>query len=204
MAAQSKRKLAILTFVTLDGVMQAPSQPEEDASRGFDRGGWARPWWDEVMADVQQEAMAEPYDLLLGRKTYDIFAPHFANAGDNGDGVTRRLNEATKYVVTNSLQSLDWSPSVVIGGDVIQRTKELKAEDGKLLQVHGSWELIQTLLASDLIDEFRLWTFPVLAGGGKCLFDGRALPSGLTLVTSGATPGGVVKTIYRRDHPAAI
>ena len=200
MATKSKRELAILTFVTLDGVMQAPSQPEEDQSGGFDHGGWAQPWWGEVMADVRQEAMAEPYDLLLGRKTYEIFAPHFSKAGPDGDVEMRRLSEGTKYVVTNSLRDLDWSPSIVIGGDVAHEIQKLKAEDGKLLQVHGSWDLIQTLLANDLVDEFRLWTFPVLAGGGKRLFGEKVSQPKLKLVRSGVTEGGVVKTIYRRER----
>ena len=199
MANGSNRELAILTFLTLDGVMQAPSRPEEDMSGGFSQGGWAQPWWVEVMADVQQEAMAEPYDLLLGRKTYDIFAPHFSKAVDDGDPVTRRLNEATKYVVTNSLKEIAWSPSVAIRGDVAVEIAKLKATAGRRLQVHGSWELIRTLMAHDLIDEYRLWTFPVLAGEGKCLFDGNAAPAELTLVKSGATEGGVVKAIYRRE-----
>ena len=197
MSTIPKRELAILTFVTLDGVMQAPAQSEEDFSGDFKHGGWAWPYWDEVMAQVREEAMAVPYDLLLGRKTYEIFAPHFSKASDD-DGEAARLNEATKYVATNTLKDLDWNKSIPITGDVARGVAKLKAEEGLLLQVHGSWQLIQTLLANDLIDEFRLWTFPVVVGRGKRLFSQNAFGHGLTLVKSGATSNGVVMGIYRR------
>ena len=191
------RELAILTFVTLDGVMQAPALPEEDLSGDFKHGGWAAPYWDEVMSQVREEAMAEPYDLLLGRKTYEVFAQNFSSAGDdNAEAV--RLNEATKHVATNTLSGLDWHNSLPITGDIAAGIKRLKAEEGRLLQVHGSWQLIQTLLAHDLIDEFRLWTFPVIVGSGKRLFGATAAPLRLKLVRSRATPGGVVMGIYRR------
>lgn len=193
------RKLAILTFMTLDGVMQAPSQPEEDRSGGFASGGWARPFWDEVMAQVEEEAMVAPYDLLLGRKTYDIFAPHFSTA-DGGDAAADTLNNATKYVVTNTVKSLTWKNSVPVSGDIVSEINRLKAGDGPLLQVHGSWQLIQTLLANALVDELRLWTFPVMVGPGKRLFGHETASSGLKLVKSRTTPGGVVMGIYRRDQ----
>lgn len=192
------RKLAILTFQTLDGVMQAPAEAMEDASGGFTHGGWARPWWDEVMSQVQEEAMAEPYDLLLGRRTYEIFAPHFSNAGDDGEAGV--LNRATKYVVTNTLDDLFWKHSVPIRGDVGSAIKTLKAGDGPLLQVHGSWRLIQTLLEHDLIDEFRLWTFPIVLGVGKRLFSGAAASPALELRKSRTTPGGVLMGIYKINH----
>ncbi len=197
MSVIPKRELAILTFVTLDGVMQAPAQPEEDYSGGFKHGGWAWPYWDEVMAQVKDEAMAAPYDLLIGRKTYEIFAPHFSKAGDD-DGEATLLNEATKYVATNTPKDLDWNNSIPITGDIAAEVAKLKTQEGPLLQVHGSWQLIQTLLANDLIDEFRLWTFPVVVGPGKRLFSQGAAGHGLTLVKSGATSNGVVMGIYRR------
>ena len=197
MEAIPRRELAILTFVTLDGVMQAPAQPEEDFSGDFKHGGWAMPYWDEVMAQVKEEAMAEPYDLLLGRKTYELFAPHFSNA-DADDGEAALLNKATKHVATNTLKDLDWTNSVPITGDIAAGVARLKAQDGPLLQVHGSWQLLQTLLANDLIDEFRLWTFPVVVGAGKRLFGESPARHDLKLMRSRTTPNGVVMAIYRR------
>ncbi len=196
--AIARRELAILTFVTLDGVMQAPGQPEEDFSGDFKHGGWATPYWGEVMEQVREEAMAEPYDLLLGRKTYEIFAPHFSAAGDDNSEAAL-LNKATKYVATNTLRDLDWSNSIPIAGNIAAEVAQLKAQEGPLLQVHGSWQLIQTLLASDLIDEFRLWTFPLVVGSGKRLFDQNSVRQELTLVKSRVTSNGVLMGIYRRD-----
>lgn len=186
------RDLAILTFQTLDGVMQAPKLPDEDTSGGFSRGGWADPHWDPVMAQVERVAMAQPYDLLLGRKTYQLFAPHFSAAG-----AAHPLNRARKYVATSSLERLDWHNSVALSGDVAQAVRELKAQDGPLLQVHGSWQLIQTLLAENLIDEFRIWSFPVLVGAGKRLFGEGTIPCTLKLVKSDTTSSGAVMSIYR-------
>lgn len=192
-----KRELAILTFQTLDGVMQAPKMPEEDRSGGFTRGGWADPYWDEVMAQVQREAMAAPYDLLLGRRTYQLFAPHFAPAGD-----ANPMNAARKYVATSTPCALDWNNSVALSGDVAGKVAALKDQEGPLLQVHGSWRLIQTLLAEKLIDEFRLWTFPVLVGAGKRLFAEGVAPGGLKLIKAGLTETGVTMGIYRREAMA--
>ena len=186
------RELAILTFQTLDGVMQAPKLPDEDTSGGFTRGGWADPHWDDVMAQVERVAMAEPYDLLLGRKTYQLFAPHFAAAGE-----AHPLNHARKYVATSTLSRLDWSNSVPLSGDIAREVRALKSADGPLLQVHGSWQLIQTLLTEDLIDEFRIWSFPVLAGAGKRLFGPGLSPRQLKLVTADSTSSGVTLSIYR-------
>ena len=191
------RKLAILTFQTLDGVMQAPSMPEEDTSGGFDRGGWAAPYWEEVMAQVRTEAMTEPYDMLFGRKTYELFAPHFSGPGNEGPEA-RMMNAATKYVASNTLTRLDWQNSVLISGDIPAEISALKKEEGPLLQIHGSRALIQTLIAHDLIDEFRLWTFPVLAGAGKCLFAEGVIPADLELIKTGKTPNGVVMGVYHR------
>ncbi len=192
------RELAILTFTTLDGVMQAPSQPEEDFSGDFKHGGWARPFWDEVMEQVNDVAMAEPYDLLLGRKTYELFAPHFSAVDDHEAGP---LNKARKYVLTNSQKALDWNNAVPVSGDIAEQVKALKAQDGPLLQVHGSWQLIQALLANDLIDQFRLWTFPVVVGSGKRLFSEPLDIRRLILVRSATTSNGVVMSIYRRETP---
>jgi dihydrofolate reductase len=190
------RELAILTFQTLDGVMQSPTSPEEDPSGAFTKGGWAVNCWDEVMEQVMREAMAKPYDLLLGRKTYDLFAPNWMKAPSDNP-VAMKLNKATKYVVTSTLSELEWQNSVCIKGDIATEIARLKEQDGALLQVHGSWRLIQTLLAHNLIDEFRLWTFPVIVGSGKRLFAEGAVPADLTLIKSGACPTGATMGIYR-------
>jgi len=191
------RKLAILTFVTLDGVMQAPKLPEEDTSNGFESGGWANKYWDEVMVQVKNEAMAKPYDLLLGRKTYDLFSVHQSNRNREND--ESPMDKATKYVATNSKKELDWQNSILITGNIAEEIVKIKAQDGLLLQVHGSWELIQTLLKNDLIDEFRIWTFPVLVGNGKRLFNNGCLPINLALIKSKPTSNGVVMNIYKRE-----
>jgi len=190
------RDLAILTFLTLDGVMQAPVQPEEDPSGGFKHGGWSVNYWDEVMEQVMEEAMAAPYDLLLGRKTYEIFAAHWPHAGN--DPHANKLNNATKFVATSTLSKLEWTNSMRITGDIAAEVSRLKDQDGPLLQVHGSWQLIQTLLSHELVDEFRLWTFPLVVGPGKRLFGQGTVPTGLTLVKTKTTSNGVMMTIYRR------
>ena len=190
------RKLAILTFLTLDGVMQGPSGPEEDPSGGFTHGGWARNCWSDVMEQVNREAMGDPYDLLLGRKTYEIFAAHFPNAGN--DAHSNKLNDATKFVATSTLNKLEWKNSVPITGDIAEEVSRLKDQDGPLLQVHGSWQLIQTLLSHGLIDEFRLWIFPVVVGSGKRLFGQGTIPTGLTLLKTDTCSTGAMMSIYRR------
>lgn len=192
------RELAILSFVTLDGVMQAPSGQDEDTSGGFARGGWARPWWEEVMTQVGEVAMSSPYDMLLGRKTYEAFAAHWSEA-DAKDPAAATLNNAKKYVATNTLTDLSWHNSFAISGDVAAGIKSLKAEDGPLLQVHGSQQLIQLLLKNDLVDEYRMWTFPVVVGPGKRLFESAAPSRSLSLVKSEPTENGALMTIYRRS-----
>ncbi|MDF1847881.1 MAG: dihydrofolate reductase family protein [Parvibaculaceae bacterium] len=191
------RELAILTFVSLDGVMQGPTSPEEDPSGGFTGGGWAQACWDGVMAQVGREAMAEPYDMLFGRKTYETFAGHWPDA-DPEDPAAARMNGATKYVASSTLTDPTWQNTIVLKGDVVAEIANLKQQDGLLLQVHGSGHLIQTLLRHDLIDEFRLWTFPVVVGSGKRLFSEGTVPASLTLAKSEATGNGAVMSIYRR------
>jgi len=193
------RKLAILTFQTLDGVMQSPTSLDEDPSGNFSGGGWATNYWDDVMEQVVQEAMSEPYDLLLGRKTYELFAPNFSNSASDNP-VAEILNAATKYVVTSTLSKFEWSNTKAITGNVVKEIAQLKNQKGNLLQVHGSWQLIQTLLANDLVDEFRLWTFPEIVGSGKQLFKRGVTPKSLTLVKSGCSQTGATMSIYRRDH----
>ena len=190
------RDLAVLTFLTLDGVMQAPAQREEDTSGGFTRGGWAVPYWSEVMDQVEEEAMAQPFDLLFGRRTYELFAAHWPNVEDSPHA--DKLNNARKYVATTTLSRLDWRHSTPINGDVAAKVARLKEQEGPLLQVHGSSTLIQTLLSHDLVDELRLWTFPVVTGFGKRLFGEGALPTGWALERSKCTSDGVVMSIYRR------
>ena len=177
------RELAIITFVTLDGVMQSPSSPDEDPSDGFAGGGWAADYWGEVMEQVRREAMSVPYDMLFGRRTYEIFAAHFPTSSSD-DPESRMMNEATKYVATNTLTSFNWQNAIAIAGDIAAGVANLKEQDGPLIQVHGSGALIQTLMDEDLIDEFRIWTFPVVAGGGRRLFERGARSCRLALVKS--------------------
>lgn len=190
------RELAILTFQTLDGVMQSPTSPEEDPSNGFRNGGWAINCWEEVMEQVMREAMAVPYDLLLGRKTYESFASHWTNAPSD-DPVAQRLNNATKYVVTSKLGEFEWRNSRQINGDIVTEIERLKNQDGPLLQVHGSWQLIQLLHANGLIDEYRLWTFPVIVGSGKRLFTDMTVQTHLKLTKSDICPTGATMNFYR-------
>ena len=193
------RDLAILTFLTLDGVMQSPSGPEEDPSGGFVHGGWARNCWDDVMEQVMREAMAAPYDLLLGRRTYETFAASFSNT-ENDNPVANKLNNATKFVATSTLSKLEWKNSVRVTGDIAAAVSRLKDQDGPLLQVLGSWQLIQTLLSHGLIDEFRLWTFPVVVGAGKRLFGQGTVGTDLTLQKTDTCSTGAIMSIYRRAN----
>ena len=190
------RNLAILTFQSLDGVMQAPSDPNEDTSGGFTQGGWAQDCWNEVMEQVGREAMSSEYDLLLGRKTYEIFATHFPKA-DKNNPVAQKLNNATKYVVASEKSKTEWKNSIFINGNIASEIEKIKNKKGPLLQVHGSWELIQELLKYDLIDEFRLWTFPIIIGTGKRLFTEKNIPKKLLLLKSEVCPSGAIMTIYR-------
>lgn len=189
------RKLSVQAFVTLDGVMQAPGGPAEDPTGGFRQGGWSFGYWDEDMGRIMGDAMAQPADLLLGRKTYEIFAAHWPHAGD--DPMARKLNDARKYVVSSVERPLAWKNSRLITGDVTGAIARLKREDGPELQVHGSTRLIQTLLTAGLIDELRLWIFPVVVGAGKRLFDQGTVPAGLAVVDSKTSSSGVLIVSYR-------
>ena len=190
------RELATLTFVTLDGVMQSPTSPEEDPSGGFSGGGWAADYWEGVMAQVKEEAMATPYDILFGRRTYELFAAFWPKAGaDNPEA--RMMNAARKYVATNSLTKLEWENSIAVSGDILSEVAHLKGQDGPLIQIHGSGALIRSLLAANLIDELRLWTFPVIAGAGQRLFAAEAGPGKLRLKKTAACANGAVMSIYR-------
>ena len=184
------RKLIVSTFLTLDGVMQAPGGPEEDDTGSFAHGGWSVNYWDERMGEVMGEAMSAPFDLVLGRKTYDIFAAYWPHASEE-DGA-KPLNDATKYVASRSHPTLSWDRSVLIEGDVAESVAALKEEDGPELQVHGSGDLIQTLMRHGLVDQYRLWVFPVVLGSGKRLFSDGTVPAGLKLVDSTVSTTGVV------------
>lgn len=188
------RTLIVSTFLSLDGVMQAPGGPGEDDSGDFSLGGWSVNYWDEQMGRVMGEAMSAPFDLVLGRKTYDIFAAHWPHATE--DQGAKPLNDATKYVASRGRPMLGWSRSVLIEGDAAEGIAALKNEDGPELQVHGSGDLIQTLLRNGLVDRYRLWVFPVVIGSGKRLFADGAIPSGLKLVQSEVSTTGVVMGTY--------
>ena len=191
------RKLIVLTFVTLDGVMQAPGGPGEDDSGGFRFGGWSVGYFDDVLGQVMGKQMSQPFDLLLGRRTYDIFAAHWPRVGDDDPGA-RVINRATKYVVSHRPVSPDWKVTIPITGDVAEKIKELKKQDGPQIQVHGSGNLIQTLLRKDLVDEFWLKIFPVTVGPGKRLFGEGTMPAGFKLTDGQITPSGVVVGTYAR------
>lgn len=188
------RKILVSTFVTLDGVMQAPGGPGEDPSGGFRHEGWMVNYWDDRLAEFMGETMGRPFDLLLGRKTYEIFAAHWPHASEEeGAGP---LNAATKYVVSTTLESADWGPSVLIRENVPEQIARIKEGEGPELQVHGSSRLIQTLLAHNLVDEYRVLIFPVLLGSGKRLFGDGVVPSGLRLIDSQTSTTGAIMARY--------
>ena len=192
------RRLVSNSFVTLDGVMQAPGGPTEDPSGGFAHGGWSVGYWDDAMGTVMDESVAEPFDLLLGRRTYEIFAAHWPRL--SGDLMSDRLNGAHKYVASRTLDDAAWGPATIVR-DVADEVGRLKAGDGREIQVHGSANLLQALLAHGLLDEMRVWTFPVVVGAGKRLFGSGTTPGGLTLVRSTVSTTGVVMASYRPDGP---
>jgi dihydrofolate reductase len=195
------RKIILLTFISLDGVMQAPGGPEEDATDGFAYGGWTFPYFDEFMESIMGEQMEPPFELLLGRKTYDIFAAHWPH---QTNPVAMMLNDAKKYVVSKGSPQLGWKNSMLVTGDVVARLQELKQQDGPVLQVHGSSELIQTLLEHDLVDELWLKIFPVTLGTGKRLFGVGTIPAAFTLLESKVSPSGVVVASYKRSGQLKI
>jgi dihydrofolate reductase len=193
------RKIVVLSFITLDGVMQAPGGPEEDPTGGFKHGGWTVGYFDDFLGKVMGEQMGNPFDLLLGRKTYEIFAAYWPFVKDGPDRtIAARINKAKKYVASKTLRKLDWSNSELLKGDVPKEVTRLKEQDGPDIQVHGSGDLIQTLLKHDLIDEFWLKTFPVTLGRGKRLFADGTIPTGLKLLESQTSPSGVIVARYTR------
>lgn len=185
------RKVIVLTFVTLDGVMQAPGGPEEDPAGDFQHGGWTVPFFDEALGNEMGAQMGRPFDLLLGRKTFEIFAAYWPQHESP-------INEATKYVASNTLTEHEWPKSIFLQGDVVTEIKKLKAEDRPDLQVHGSSDFLQTLWKYDLVDELWLKIFPVVIGKGKRLFGEGTIPAGFRLVASKTTPAGVIIATFAR------
>lgn len=190
------RKIRAATFVSLDGVMQAPGGPEEDPSGGFRFGGWATQHWDEALGQFMDEAMGMDYDLLLGRRTYEIFAAHWPGMDDE---IGRTFNSIDKYVAAGPDTPLTWAGSHRLEGDVAEAVKALKATDGRDLLIQGSGKLLQTLLAHDLIDQITTLTFPLVLGPGKRLFADGARPRGWTLIQTRHSTTGVVVSTYRID-----
>lgn len=188
------RKIIVLEFITLDGVMQGPGGPGEDTSGGFTYGGWTVPYFDDFSGKMMAKQMKQPFSLLLGRKTFDIFASYWPLHAENWPGI----NEAEKFVVSNTLKGSDWSNSVVINGDVVKELKKLKQQKGPDLQVFGSGNLMQTLFKNDLVDELWLKTFPVILGKGKRLFEDGVIPAAFTLTESKTSPSGVIFANYKR------
>lgn len=190
------RKIIVQEFITLDGVIQAPGGPEEDKSSGFKYGGWTAPYFyeaDEAAGEFMQKNL-EISDLLLGRKTYDIFAAYWPEHADNWPGI----NDVTKYVVSDSPFDLTWKNSLLISGDVVTRIKDLKSGEGSILKVIGSGNLSQTLFKHDLVDEIWLMIFPVTLGNGKRLFDDGTIPAAFTITDSLVTSNGVIFANYKR------
>jgi dihydrofolate reductase len=188
------RRLIVNTFLTLDGVMQAPGGPDEDRDGGFEHGGWSFHFWDDRMNETIGRWMSVPFDLVLGRRTYDIFAAYWPNAPEEAGG--KPLNDATKYVASRGRPHLPWGPSVPLEGDAAEEIGRLKQGDGPELQVHGSGDLLQTLIRHGLIDEYRLWVFPVTLGSGKRLFADGTVPGALRLVDTIASTTGVTIGTY--------
>lgn len=192
------RKIIVLTFVTLDGVMQAPGGPEEDPSGGFRYGGWTVPFSDEFLGKEMVRQISRPADLLLGRKTYDIFAAYWPKVKDADNPIAASFNPARKYVVSRTLTNPGWENTVVISGDAVEEIRRLKGQAGPDLQVHGSGNLIQTLLKHDLVDELWLKIYPITLGPGKRLFADGTIPAKFRLLDCIISPAGVIIASYRR------
>jgi len=192
------RKLVVGTFLTVDGVMQAPGGPDEDREGGFKHGGWSVNYWDEVMGQRITETTLRGGALLLGRKTYEIFAAHWPSVGGD-DPIAAKLNSMPKYVASRTLDKVTWNNSTLIEGDVAEAVVALKEQPGDAIQVTGSGDLIQTLIRHDLVDEYQLWVFPIVLGIGKRLFGGGTVPSALKLVDSQISSTGVAIHTYERS-----
>lgn len=190
------RKLVVAAYLTTDGVMQAPGGPQEDRDGGFAHGGWTVPYWDEEMSRLVTQLIQRAGALLLGRRTYEIFSSRWPRVID--DPVAARFHSLRKYVASTTLETSTWNNSTILEGDIVQAVERLKAEPGGDLWVIGSWSLAQTLVRHDLVDEYHLWTFPILVGRGKRLFDEGTMPSCLHLLETRTSRTGVVISRYER------
>lgn len=193
------RKIVVLEHISLDGVIQAPGGPDEDRSGGFAYGGWIAPYSDPILGTALRKQMNLPFDLLLGRKTFEIWEPYWPHHGDVWPGV----NRATKYVVSNSRTSGDWQPSVFLSGDIAEKVTKIKQQPGPDLHVWGSGNLLQTLIKHDLVDTFWLMIYPVTLGAGKRLFADGTLAASFKVTESIACPSGVIVTNYERSGSIA-
>ena len=189
------RKIIVLEFITLDGVMQAPGGPEEDTSGGFKYGGWTVPYFDEVAGKVMSEQMKGPFELLLGRITYDIFASYWPHHSEDWPGV----HEAKKYIVSHEDRKLEWENSILLKDNVVEQIRNLKQQDGPDLKVWGSGNLVQTLMKEGLVDAFWLKIFPITLGKGKKLFAEGTIPAAFKLSTNKVLPSGVIFANYERS-----
>jgi dihydrofolate reductase len=194
----STGKLTLTTFLTLDGVMQAPGGANEDQSGNFQHGGWLVPYVDDVMFRIVGQRFGNADAFVLGRKTYQIFAAYWPRITDPADPVASALNRLPKYVASKTLQKTEWHNSSLIRGDLAEQVAELKRRYPREIQIHGSGDLAQTLIARDLVDEYHLWLYPVILGTGKRLFASGTVPAALTLAETTTTSTGVVVSIYRR------
>jgi dihydrofolate reductase len=192
------RKLVVGTFVTLDGVMQAPGGPDEDRDGGFKHGGWLVPFFDQKMVEIMTDWADAAGGFLLGRRTYEIFAASWPNSADPNDRIAAALNQRPKYVASRTLGKVDWYNSTLLKGDVVEEVRKLKARDGDEIQVHGSSDLLQTLLKQDVVDTLRIWQFPVVIGTGKRLFGAGTMPGTFKLVETQFSTTGAVLHVYER------
>ena len=192
------RKLVVGTFVTLDGVMQAPGGPDEDRDGGFQHGGWLVPYFDDKFLGIMTEWTKRAGAFLLGRKTYEIFAASWPKSTDPADEIAAALNTRPKFVASRTLARVEWNNASLLNGEVVEEVAKLKAQEGGEIQVHGSGNLLQTLLKHDLVDTLRIWQFPVVLGTGKRLFAEGTIPRSFRLVDTQLNTSGAVLHVYER------